>query len=178
MAFWKTLVLFLALLHSSQAREFHVIDDKASWQIPSSPDAFDKWAQNNRFEIGDSIVFKYDGKADSVVEVSEADFKTCSASNPIKSFSDGNTVIALDKSGPLFFISAAPAHCQKGQKLHIRVLSANHHHHHRPAAAPAPSPIAHHSPAPAPAPHNAAAVALRAGFLAAAAMALASAALV
>ncbi|KAH6835946.1 hypothetical protein C2S53_002729 [Perilla frutescens var. hirtella] len=148
-AFLKTLVLCLALVHLSEAREFHVGN---SWQIPSSPDAFDKWAQKNRFEIGDSIVLKYDGKKDSVVEVNEADYRSCIKANPIKTYNDGNTKITLEKSGLFFFISGAEGHCEKGQKLEVRVLSANHHPHS--TVAPAPSPVAHHHHAPAPAPHN------------------------
>ncbi|KAL1548941.1 mavicyanin-like [Salvia divinorum] len=173
----KAVVLSLALvclMSFSEAREFHVVDDKASWQIPSFPDAYDKWAQKNRFVIGDSIVFKYDRKLDSVVEVSEADYKTCSRLHPVKSYDDGNTRIALDKSGPHFLISGADGHCEKGQKLEIRVLSAHHHHHH--AAAPSPSSLiarngSHHAPAPAPAHHSGAAM-LRAGVFVGTAAAL------
>ncbi|XP_042055992.1 mavicyanin-like [Salvia splendens] len=155
----------------SEAREFHVVDDKASWQIPASPDTYEKWAQKNRFLIGDSILFKYDKKLDSLVEVSEGDYKTCSRSHPIKSYNDGNTKITLDKSGPRFLISGTDGHCEKGQKLEIRVLSANHHH---PAAAPSPSVRngSHHHHAPAPAPHHSGGEMLRAGVFVGAAMAI------
>lgn len=97
-------------------------------------------------------VLKYDGKTDSVLEVTEEDYKTCNKSNPIKSYNDGNTRITLDKSGPFFFISGAEGHCEKGQKLEIKVLSAKHGHS---PAVPAPSPAEnHHHHAPAPAPAN------------------------
>lgn len=175
MGLWKTLVICLgvvslvSVIRLCEAREFNVGgDNKTSWQIPSPSDSFDKWAQRNRFLIGDSIginsfssstkpyiyilwnliniyiVFKYDGKTDSVVEVSEADYKSCSKSNPIKSHNDGNTKLTFEKSGVFYFISGAEAHCHKAQKLEVRILAANHHHHHL-------------SPAPAPAPHKAAA---------------------
>ncbi|XP_047945299.1 mavicyanin-like [Salvia hispanica] len=169
----KFILLSLALVHFtsfSEAREFHVVDNKASWQIPSSPDTYEKWAEKNRFLIGDSIVFKYDKKLDSVVEVSGADYKTCSRSHPIKSYNDGNTKITLDKSGPVFLISGADGHCEKGQKVEMRVLSANHH----PAAAPSPSVrngSHHHAPAPAPAHHSGSEM-LRAGVFVGAAMAI------
>ncbi|KAG6430824.1 hypothetical protein SASPL_108897 [Salvia splendens] len=169
----KVILLTLALVHFmifSEAREFHVVDDKASWQIPASPGAYDKWAQKNRFLIGDSIVFKYDKKLDSLVKVSEADYKTCSRSHPIKSYNDGNTKITLEKSGPVFLISGADGHCEKGQKVEIRVLSANHHHG---AAAPSPSVRngSHHAPAPAPAHHSGGEM-LRAGVFIGAVMAI------
>ncbi|PIN17650.1 hypothetical protein CDL12_09683 [Handroanthus impetiginosus] len=141
------ILVLLSIISFSEAREFVVGGKRSSWEVPSSPDEFNKWAEANRFQIGDSIVLKY-GKNDSVLEVTEADYKTCNKSNPIKSYNDGNTKITLDKSGPFFFISGAEGHCEKGQKLEIKVLSAkhglylapspveNHHHHHAPAPAP------------------------------------------
>ncbi|KAL8488604.1 hypothetical protein ACS0TY_024308 [Phlomoides rotata] len=147
------LVVFLSMISFTESREFLVGSKNDSWQIPSSPDVFNNWAKNIRFQIGDSIVFEYDGKSDSVVRVSDEDYIRCNKSNPIKSYNDGNTKILLHKSGPFYYISGAEGHCEKGQKLEIRVLSAKHSH------PPAPSPSEnhhHHHHAPAPAPHNAA----------------------
>ncbi|KAK4415220.1 Early nodulin-like protein 1 [Sesamum alatum] len=161
MAALKTLVpclavlLFVSMISFSEAREFEVGGKKkTSWELPSSPDEFNKWAQINRFQIGDSILLTYDAKSDSVLEVSEKDYKTCNRSNPIKSYTDGNTKITLDKSGPFFFISGAEGHCQKGQKLEIWVLSAKHSSSSGHSPAPSPAENHHHHLAPAPAPSN------------------------
>ncbi|KAI3444028.1 hypothetical protein Pfo_000693 [Paulownia fortunei] len=160
------LLLLVSMISFSEAREFQVGGRKSTWEVPSSPDEFNKWAERNRFVIGDSIVLKYDGKTDSVLEVNEEDYKTCNKSNPIKSYNDGNTRIALDKSGPFFFISGAEGHCEKGQKLEIKVLSANHGSHGHSPADPAPSPVEYHlhHRAPAPAPANGG-TGLKAGFM-------------
>ncbi|KAL0358266.1 UNVERIFIED_CONTAM: Early nodulin-like protein 1 [Sesamum angustifolium] len=145
------LLFFVSMISFSEAREFEVGGKRPSWELPSSSDDFSKWAQRNRFQIGDSIVLTYDAKSDSVLEVTEKSYKTCNTSNPIKSYADGNTKITLDKSGPFFFISGAEGHCQKGQKLEILVLSAKHHSlGHSPA--PSPAETHHHHLAPAPAP--------------------------
>ncbi|KAL3533064.1 hypothetical protein ACH5RR_006585, partial [Cinchona calisaya] len=120
----------------------------SSWKIPSSPDEYNKWAEKNRFQIGDFIVMEYDANSDSVLEVVEADYKSCNKSNPIKAFHDGKTKIQLDRSGPFYFISGAENHCQKGQKLVVEVLSAKHA---SSGPAPAPSSAGNYSPATAPA---------------------------
>ncbi|KAL2464348.1 1-acyl-sn-glycerol-3-phosphate acyltransferase [Forsythia ovata] len=160
MASLKTIFLCLEVVFVmcvlSEAREFVVGGENKLWEVPSSFYEFNNWAQKIRFQIGDSLVLKYDSKTDSVLEVTEDDYKTCNKANPIKSYHDGETQIALEKSGPFFFISGAEEHCQKGQKLEVRVLSdkhgssgnstaqvpsPHHHHHHAPAPAPAPAPV-------------------------------------
>ncbi|XP_073158529.1 early nodulin-like protein 14 [Henckelia pumila] len=147
----RCLPLLLSLFVISEAREFVVGGNKNKWQVPSSSDEFNKWASKIRFQIGDSIVLKYDSKKDSVLEVTEENYVNCNKSNPIEYYSDGNTKIALDKSGPFFFISGAEGHCEKGQKLEIKVMSANHSRLQPVVPAPLPADIAGHlAPAPAP----------------------------
>ncbi|KAG5569465.1 hypothetical protein H5410_059231 [Solanum commersonii] len=128
----------------SEAREFIVDGKENSWKIPSSPDEFNKWAEKTRFRIGDYIVLNYDPKSDSVLQVNEEDYNNCNKAQPIKSYQDGVTKILLDKSGPFFFISGANGHCEKGQKLNVRVLSPKHSSSTRveflaPTLAPAPA---------------------------------------
>lgn len=71
-------------------------------------------------------VFKYDSKVDSVLQVEEGDYKKCITTKPIKEFHDGNSKFPITKSGAFFFISGANEHCQKGQKLEVKVLSHKH----------------------------------------------------
>ncbi|CDP10245.1 unnamed protein product [Coffea canephora] len=156
------LVFFLFSL--SEAREFLVGGKGGSWKIPSYPDEYNKWAEKNRFQIGDYLVLEYDKNSDSVLEVVESDYRGCSRGNPVKEFHDGNTKIQLDRSGPFYFISGADGHCEKGEKLIVRVLAANHTSagSHSPAPAPSPSALQH---APAPAAATAAGHALKLGFM-------------
>lgn len=65
-------------------------------------------------------VFKY--KKDSVMEVGEGDYRLCNATHPALFSNNGNTVIKLDHSGTFYFISGASGHCEKGQKMILRVM--------------------------------------------------------
>ncbi|KAA8522860.1 hypothetical protein F0562_009283 [Nyssa sinensis] len=102
--------------------------------------------------------WKYDAKSDSVLQVTEEDYKSCNKAKPIKAFKDGNTKIELDRSGLFYFISGAEGHCEKGQKLVVRVLSAKHGSSGgslSPSPAPAPFPAVFLAPAPGPGPNSA-----------------------
>ncbi|XP_022862297.1 early nodulin-like protein 1 [Olea europaea var. sylvestris] len=121
---FSTVMFLLCIL--SEAREFVVGSENNLWAVPSFVDEFNKWVEKTRFQIGDSLVLKYDSKTDSVLEVTE--------------------------EGPFFFISEADEHCKKGQKLKVMVLfdkhcsdhqytvqapSPHHQHHHYHPSAPA-----------------------------------------
>ncbi|KAJ8561159.1 hypothetical protein K7X08_027349 [Anisodus acutangulus] len=119
-----------------------------SWKVPSSEsDSLNRWAEKSRFLIGDSLVWKYDGKTDSVLEVNKRDYVTCNTSSPIAVYNDGNTKIVLDHSGAYYFTSGAKGHCEQGQKLIVVTLSENNM---RKFMAPAPSPAESEGPAMAP----------------------------
>ncbi|KAK2969832.1 hypothetical protein RJ640_000649 [Escallonia rubra] len=155
----------LVFILLAEAREFPVGGNANSWKIPSSPDAFNKWAEKERFEIGDSLVMKYDPKSDSVLEVTEEDYKNCNKGKPIKSYKGGETKIALNRSGLFYFISGAEGHCEKGQKLEVDVLSDKHEGGGVKGHPPALAPVSVLPPAPAPAPADGA-HALTVGFMA------------
>ncbi|GAA0172124.1 hypothetical protein Leryth_008543 [Lithospermum erythrorhizon] len=139
------MVVLIALVSFSEARQHLVGGNKNPWKIPHSKhhDSFNRWASLTRFLIGDSLVFKYDGSKDSVLQVHKENYMTCNTSSPIASHNDGNTEVKLDHSGPYYFISGANGHCNKGQKIIIVVL-AERHARVVLGASPAPSPYAHH----------------------------------
>ncbi|ESQ34548.1 hypothetical protein EUTSA_v10009689mg [Eutrema salsugineum] len=74
--------------------------------------------------VGDTIVFSY-GAGHTVDEVSENDYKGCSLGNSITSDSSGTTTIALNTTGPRYFICGIPGHCAAGMKLAVTVASAS-----------------------------------------------------
>ncbi|KAG5225182.1 hypothetical protein OIU76_027550 [Salix suchowensis] len=143
-----SLVLIMSLLWGfSQAKDVLVGGKTDAWKIPSSEsDSLNKWAGNARFLIGDSLVWKYDGQKDSVLQVSKEAYAACNTTNPIQEYKDGNTKVKLDRSGPFYFISGAEGHCEKGQKIVVVVLSQKHAR----VGAPAPSPAEFQAPAVAP----------------------------
>ncbi|XVF11675.1 hypothetical protein REPUB_Repub08aG0047700 [Reevesia pubescens] len=64
--------------------------------------------------------FKY--KKDSVLVVTEDEYDKCEPSHPQFFSNNGDTVFTLDRPGLFFFISGVTGHCQKGQKMIIKVL--------------------------------------------------------
>ncbi|KAI7758092.1 hypothetical protein M8C21_002083 [Ambrosia artemisiifolia] len=126
LCFVTCFILFSLNFDAYEATQFVVGGKENLWRIPTSTNELNTWAQHERFKIGDSIVFKYDSKTDSVLRVEEGDYKKCIKSKPINEYNDGNTTIDLNKSGAFFFISGADGHCEKGEKLEIRVLSHKH----------------------------------------------------
>ncbi|XP_020238072.1 mavicyanin [Cajanus cajan] len=102
--------------------EFQVGGSKG-WVVPPANDTnhYNDWASNNRFHVGDTIWFKY--KKDSVMEVRGVDYTNCNATHPTLFSNSGNSVVKLDHSGTFYFISGASGHCEKGQKMIVRVMA-------------------------------------------------------
>lgn len=69
-------------------------------------------------------VFQY-SSVHSVAEVSAADHGACSASNPLRSYRDQSTTIALTRPGTRYFICGASGHCASGMKLAVTVSSVS-----------------------------------------------------
>lgn len=121
-----SLVMAFALFLSFTEARDHLIEGIAdAWKVPSSEsDSHNKWAQKNRFQIGDSLVWKYDSKKDSVLQVTREAYLGCNTTSPIAAHNDGETKVVLNKSGPYYFISGSQPNCEKGEKLIIVVMAA------------------------------------------------------
>ncbi|PON44058.1 Phytocyanin domain containing protein [Parasponia andersonii] len=114
-------ILFFSLQSFSVVSFEFQVGGTNGWVIPPSNDTkvYNDWASDNRFQLGDTIRFRY-GK-DSVMEVTEEDYKKCNSSHPNFFSNTGNTVFKLNHTGPFYFISGAFEHCQKGQRMIIKV---------------------------------------------------------
>ncbi|KAL2335235.1 hypothetical protein Fmac_016448 [Flemingia macrophylla] len=115
-------IFFTLPRFSVASNEFQVGGSK-EWVVPSANDTnfYNDWASNNRFHVGDTISFKY--KKDSVMEVGGADYTSCNATHPTLFSNSGNSVFKLDHSGTFYFISGASGHCERGQKMIVRVMN-------------------------------------------------------
>jgi hypothetical protein len=110
-------------------------------------------------------VFKLDGAADSVLEVTRDDYNRCSTAAPLathKAVAGGSAAtVPLPRSGPYYFVGGAPGSCQKGERLLLIVLSEKHGRARlrglSPVQAPALAPSFIGGPAAAPAPATGAA---------------------
>ncbi|KAJ7546099.1 hypothetical protein O6H91_08G024700 [Diphasiastrum complanatum] len=127
---------FLALVGKSVAEEY-IVGDRAGWR-PRSVD-YAQWSARNAFRAGDSLLFPYDQGAQSVMSVSKEDFHLCRTKNPIEHYTDGNTIVRLDRER-YYFISGVPGHCNAGMKLEVILAGAS------PSGAPSSPPVAGPSP--------------------------------
>ncbi|CAH8388624.1 unnamed protein product [Eruca vesicaria subsp. sativa] len=102
------------------------VGGRDGWILASSED-YSHWSHRNRFQVNDTLYFKYAKGKDSVLEVSEEEYNTCNTTNPITSL--GESLFVLSRSGSFFFISGDSEKCLKGQKLAVKVMSTIHHSH-------------------------------------------------
>ncbi|XVF08829.1 hypothetical protein REPUB_Repub07fG0037300 [Reevesia pubescens] len=99
------------------------VNGENGWIAPKHDNQiYNKWASNNRFMVNDTIHFTY--KKDSVLVVTEDEYDKCQPSHPQFFSNNGDTVFTLDRPGLFYFISGVTGHCQKGQKMIIKVLEA------------------------------------------------------
>ncbi|WRX29076.1 Phytocyanin domain - like 10 [Theobroma cacao] len=114
------LFCFMLLIQNGYAREFTV-----NWGLHNGSYAenYNQWAERNRFQIGDSIVFVYQPNNDSVLQVTAEAYQNCSTEAPISDYKDGHTVFSLSRSGPYYFVSGNRDNCEKNEKLVVVVLA-------------------------------------------------------
>ncbi|XP_057528360.1 early nodulin-like protein 9 [Amaranthus tricolor] len=138
-------VSLVLLMNRGEATTFSVGGSKG-WSVPSdNAPVFNEWAQKMRFQIGDSLLFKYPAATDSVLQVSKQDFDNCNTNLPIAKYTDGNTEFKLTKSGPYYFISGNKDNCNKNEKLVVIVMADRTANKNSP-----PSPLPSPTPLPSP----------------------------
>ncbi|KAG8379988.1 hypothetical protein BUALT_Bualt07G0146900 [Buddleja alternifolia] len=120
------------------AEEFKVGGNEG-WRQPAANETemYNRWAERRRFHIGDSLRFEY--KNDTVLVVDKWGYYHCDSSHPISVFKDENTVIKLDRPGPIYFVSGEPDHCKNGQRLMVEVITLHPISKSPPSLAPSPS---------------------------------------
>ncbi|XP_011097976.1 early nodulin-like protein 3 [Sesamum indicum] len=104
---------------------------------------YNQWAEKNRFQIGDTLLFVYAGDKDCVLHVTKDDYTNCNTAAPLEKFTDGHTLFKFNQSGPHYFISGVADNCHKNEKLVVVVMadrSKNYSNGTVPSSPPAPSP--------------------------------------
>ncbi|CAL9104427.1 unnamed protein product [Musa textilis] len=160
------LTLLLVSFTISEARDFSVGGDDRAWRLPPTPaDSLNRWAEKNRFQVGDSLDQQYDDAKDSVLQVTREAYLSCNRSSPVAEHRDGATAVELHRSGAYYFISGAEGACEQGEKLIVVVMSERHSL--RGGLAPAPGPTEFEGPAVAPTSGASTTVVLKSGVAAA-----------
>ncbi|XP_004301083.1 PREDICTED: mavicyanin-like [Fragaria vesca subsp. vesca] len=90
------------------------------WKVPKSKEEYNQWASKNRFKVDDTVHFNY--SKDSVMVVTEEEYDKCKSERPIFYSKDGNTEYKLNRPGLFYFMSGVKGHCEKGQRMIIKVL--------------------------------------------------------
>ncbi|XP_027368802.1 LRR receptor-like serine/threonine-protein kinase GSO1 [Abrus precatorius] len=97
------------------------VGGKDGWVVPKdNAQTYNQWASENRFKVNDTLRFKYEN--DSVMVVTEEEYEKCKSSHPIFFSNNGDTVFKFDRPGLFFFISGVSGHCNRGEKMIIKVL--------------------------------------------------------
>ncbi|XP_078151233.1 early nodulin-16-like, partial [Carex rostrata] len=117
------LLVFFLFVAYSHAYTFYV-GGKEGWVLHPS-ESYSDWSSKNRFQVNDTLVFKYKNGEDSVLEVNQQDFDQCNLSNPIQKMDTGDSVFKFNRSGPFFFVSGTGDRCKQGQKLAVVVLAVH-----------------------------------------------------
>lgn len=60
-----------------------------------------------------------------MLKVTKEDYKKCNSSHPTYFSNTGNSVFMFNHSGSFYFISGAAGHCEKGQRMIVKVMSAD-----------------------------------------------------
>ncbi|ESQ40683.1 hypothetical protein EUTSA_v10014745mg [Eutrema salsugineum] len=95
----------------------YFVGDTSGWDISSD---LDSWTLGKRFSVGDVLMFQY-SSTHSVYEVAKDKFQNCNTTDPIRTFTNGNTTVALSKPGDRFFVCGNRLHCFAGMKLQVNV---------------------------------------------------------
>uniref|UniRef100_A0A0C9RX32 TSA: Wollemia nobilis Ref_Wollemi_Transcript_7503_964 transcribed RNA sequence n=1 Tax=Wollemia nobilis TaxID=56998 RepID=A0A0C9RX32_9CONI len=147
------LCFVLATLMEVSSGYEHKVGGAQGWTMPNDTktDMYSQWAEQTRFQVGDTLLFVYNSNTDSVLRVTKEHYDNCTTSMPMEHYNDGNTRFTLNNSGPYFFISAKRDRCQKGEKLHVVVMGVRGTKS-KASAAPAPAPVKTSASSPAPTP--------------------------
>ncbi|KAK8529596.1 hypothetical protein V6N12_060374 [Hibiscus sabdariffa] len=118
------IAMILCFLTSTQGYKFYV-GGKDGWVVSPSEN-YNHWAERMRFQVNDTLFFKYKKGSDSVLLVTKEDYFACNTRSPIQSLTEGDSSFTFDRSGPFFFITGNADNCNKGQKLIVVVMAVRH----------------------------------------------------
>ncbi|KAL1547945.1 uclacyanin 1-like [Salvia divinorum] len=122
--------------------QVYTVGDSLGWLVPpGGPIAYETWASDKTFMVGDILVFNFTNAAHNVLQVTRAEFDSCNVSTTTTPpITTSPARITLASRGEHYYMCTFPQHCSIGQKLAINVTG-------NAVAAPAPAPS---SPAPRP----------------------------
>ncbi|MED6114619.1 hypothetical protein PIB30_082084 [Stylosanthes scabra] len=124
----------------------HVVGDHHGWATGFD---YNIWAAQKVFQVGDTLVFRYEVGQHNVYKVNASAYQNCTVpSNHSEALKSGNDVIVLASPGQKWYLCGVGQHCTTGQRLAISVVprtisSPPTPASDPPAPAPASSPVQH-----------------------------------
>ncbi|KAE8721123.1 Uclacyanin-2 [Hibiscus syriacus] len=131
MGFTAAFLLLLLAAPAAHAVQY-IVGDSVGWTTTGD---YEGWVQGKTFTVGDTLLFNYGG-SHAVDVVSKSDYDNCNSGNALSSHNDGNTVITLSNSGPMYFICPTIGHCAGGMKLSVNVVAAGGNSPPTPSGSP------------------------------------------
>ncbi|VVB13580.1 unnamed protein product [Arabis nemorensis] len=116
MLFLVCIIFGIVVMRGCNATTYFV-GDSSGWDISSD---LDSWTLGKRFSVGDILMFQY-SPTHSVYEVAKDKFQSCNTTDPIRTFTNGNTTVALSKPEERFFLCGNRLHCFAGMRLQVNV---------------------------------------------------------
>ncbi|XP_059287366.1 cucumber peeling cupredoxin-like isoform X1 [Lycium ferocissimum] len=119
--------LFVAiLLQVTTAQTVHVVGEDTAWIIPlNGPTAYESWASDRTFKVGDTLVFNFNALNHGVQEVSRASFEGCNMDNAIGEALMTSPANFTLTPGEHYYICTDIKHCEAGQRLAITVAGTD-----------------------------------------------------
>ncbi|KAI6679342.1 hypothetical protein NL676_033223 [Syzygium grande] len=141
------LMVFLgAAIQSCSAQTTYTVGDGVGWNVlVNTTQAYELWAANKTFMVGDILVFNFVNGTQNVAEVTKSAFDSCNITSTISVYTDPPVRITLATPGEHFYTSTYTNRCSLGQKLAINVNAAS-----APGPAPTTTPTPPAASAPAP----------------------------
>ncbi|KAJ4901342.1 copper ion binding [Raphanus sativus] len=114
-------VLVMVLMGCCCSAKIYKVGDSKGWRAKEG--TYYEWAKRKEFQVGDSLMFEYDGHVNDVTQVSSRlEYQFCNSLSPKAVYNTGHDVVTLTEPGYHFFISSNHSQCLAGQKLVVFVV--------------------------------------------------------
>ncbi|CAN7025176.1 unnamed protein product [Brassica rapa subsp. trilocularis] len=127
-------VLVMVLMGCCCSAKIYKVGDSKGWTT-AKHGSYYEWAKRKEFQVGDSLMFEYDGNVNDVTQVSSRlEYQFCNSLSPKAVYNTGHDVVTLTEPGYHFFITSNRSQCVAGHKLVVFVV------HDHPMIPPPPPP--------------------------------------
>ncbi|PRQ53477.1 putative cupredoxin [Rosa chinensis] len=129
-------VVVVGFLTTSAAAKLHKVGDEQGWNPNVN---YTQWSADKEFYVGEWLIFNFDKRYYTALEVNETSFDSCNDKVFITNITrGGRDVFELKEARPYYFLSSG-GYCYHGMKLALVVQE-------QPPLAPAQAPALNASP--------------------------------